>query len=178
MGTNFAPVLATRDAMFVPDLAERTGIEPVTSDLQIPGSEPRLGQIRSVNGVGSGEEESERSRADVFCAQSEGSSGSDACSDEDEQRLDEGTGTSLRIWPASRPRSISATSGAVKPGSGGRRSRKRTMKCSPTATSALVARASASSKGTRSRFASSSRRAACSFAAASSARRSDSRVGK
>jgi hypothetical protein len=76
--------------MFVPDLAERTGIEPVTSDLQIPGSEPRLGQIRSVNGVGSGEEESERSRADVFCAQSEGSSGSNACSDEDEERLDEG----------------------------------------------------------------------------------------
>src|SRR6266511_4041110 len=27
---------------------ERTGIEPVTSDLQIPGYEPRLGQIRSV----------------------------------------------------------------------------------------------------------------------------------
>src|SRR6266511_5086604 len=28
---------------------ERTGIEPVTSDLQIPGSAARLGQIRSVN---------------------------------------------------------------------------------------------------------------------------------
>ncbi len=28
---------------------ERTGIEPVTSDLQIPGFDPRLGQIRSVN---------------------------------------------------------------------------------------------------------------------------------
>jgi hypothetical protein len=27
---------------------ERTGIEPVTSDLQIPGFEARLGQIRSV----------------------------------------------------------------------------------------------------------------------------------
>jgi SAM-dependent methyltransferase len=30
---------------------ERTGIEPVTSDLQIPGFEPRLGQIRSVNAM-------------------------------------------------------------------------------------------------------------------------------
>jgi hypothetical protein len=28
---------------------ERTGIEPVTSGLQTPGFEPRLGQIRSVN---------------------------------------------------------------------------------------------------------------------------------
>jgi hypothetical protein len=28
---------------------ERTGIEPVTSDLQIPGFEARLGQIRLVN---------------------------------------------------------------------------------------------------------------------------------
>jgi hypothetical protein len=28
---------------------ERTGIEPVTSDLQISGFEPRLGQVRSVN---------------------------------------------------------------------------------------------------------------------------------
>src|SRR5256885_13227971 len=28
---------------------ERTGIEPVTSDLQIPGFRARLGQIRSVN---------------------------------------------------------------------------------------------------------------------------------
>jgi hypothetical protein len=30
---------------------ERTGIEPVTSDLQIPGFEPRLGQVRSVNAM-------------------------------------------------------------------------------------------------------------------------------
>jgi hypothetical protein len=30
---------------------ERTGIEPVTSDLQIPGFEARLGQIRSVNAM-------------------------------------------------------------------------------------------------------------------------------
>ena len=30
-------------------LMERTGIEPVASDLQIPGSSVELGQIRSVN---------------------------------------------------------------------------------------------------------------------------------
>jgi hypothetical protein len=30
---------------------ERTGIEPVASDLQIPGSEARLGQVRSVNAM-------------------------------------------------------------------------------------------------------------------------------
>jgi hypothetical protein len=30
---------------------ERTGIEPVASDLQIPGSEPRLDQMRSVNAM-------------------------------------------------------------------------------------------------------------------------------
>ncbi len=80
---------------------------------------------------------------------------------------------SLRIWPSSRPRSISATSGAVKSGSGGCRSRKRTMKCSPTATTARVARQRLVD-GTWSRFASARHCVAASFAAASSVRRSDS----
>jgi hypothetical protein len=31
---------------------ERTGIEPVTSDLQIPGFEPRLGQVPLSHRVG------------------------------------------------------------------------------------------------------------------------------
>jgi hypothetical protein len=42
-------VLAGADGFCRLAKMERTGIEPVTSDLQIPDYEPRLGQIRSVN---------------------------------------------------------------------------------------------------------------------------------
>src|SRR6266511_4240500 len=37
-----------KPALTGPSAVERTGIEPVASDLQIPGFEARLGQIRSV----------------------------------------------------------------------------------------------------------------------------------
>jgi hypothetical protein len=43
------PAARARSPRSMPNKVERTGIEPVTSDLQVPGFEARLGQIRSVN---------------------------------------------------------------------------------------------------------------------------------